>query len=148
MGIRGPVPTPTALKVLRGNPGKRPLNKHEPKPRKKIPKCPEWMDEVAKTEWFRIVPELKKMGLLTSIDGAALEAYCAAYSRFVKAEQFIAKHGTVFKTPSGYIQQVPQVSIANNSMKVMRAFIQEFGLTPSSRARMTLPERDDDDPFF
>jgi hypothetical protein len=32
MGKRGPSPKPTSLKVLQGNPGKRKINKSEPKP--------------------------------------------------------------------------------------------------------------------
>ncbi|MEQ8198694.1 MAG: phage terminase small subunit P27 family, partial [Clostridiaceae bacterium] len=35
MAQRGRKPKPTAIKVLEGNPGKRPLNKNEPKPEKK-----------------------------------------------------------------------------------------------------------------
>jgi hypothetical protein len=31
---------PTALKVVMGNPGKRPLNHLEPKPRLAVPSCP------------------------------------------------------------------------------------------------------------
>lgn len=34
MAARGRKPKPTALKVLEGNPGKRPLNDHEPIPPK------------------------------------------------------------------------------------------------------------------
>jgi hypothetical protein len=30
--MSGPRPTPTYLKLLRGNPGRRPINKNEPKP--------------------------------------------------------------------------------------------------------------------
>ncbi len=33
MGQRGPAPKPTALRILEGNPGKRPLNASEPRPR-------------------------------------------------------------------------------------------------------------------
>ena len=35
MATRGRKPTPTAIKELEGNPGKRPLNEKEPKPAKK-----------------------------------------------------------------------------------------------------------------
>ncbi len=48
MATRGRKPKPTALKVLEGNPGKRPLNLNEPKPEKKAPKCPSWLEPEAK----------------------------------------------------------------------------------------------------
>lgn len=141
----GRKPKPTHLKVLEGNPGKRPLNKNEPKPKPVAPKCPSWLNKIAKKEWKRIVPELERLGLLTVVDGAALEGYCQAYARWVEAEQFLQKHGTVFRTPSGYIQQVPQVAIAQKYLQLVKAFCAEFGLTPSSRGRMQLPGQTEDD---
>ena len=40
------------------------------------------------------------------------------------------------KTPSGYWQQVPQVSIAQTYLKIMNKIAEQFGLTPSSRSRI------------
>lgn len=140
-GKGGRPPKPTALKVLEGNPGKRPLPKNEPKPRPITPECPEWLDEIAKKEWQRVVPELERMGMLTCVDGAALEGYCQMYSRWVQAEQFLQKHGTIYKLPSGYIQQVPQVNIAQKSLLIVKGFCSEFGLTPSSRVKLNVPDK-------
>ena len=136
MGTRGRKPKPTALKVLEGNPGKRPLNKNEPKPEKKSPKCPSWLEPEAKKEWRRMSKILEELGILTEIDASAFSGYCQAYARWKEAEEFLTKHGTIFKTPSGYIQQVPQVSIAQTYLKIMKDFCSEFGLTPSARSRI------------
>ena len=38
--MRGRRPKPTRLKLLTGNPGKRPLNDDEPQPQAAIPECP------------------------------------------------------------------------------------------------------------
>ncbi len=136
MGTRGRKPKPTALKVLEGNPGKRPLNENEPKPEKKAPKCPAWLEPEAKKEWRRMSKILLELGILTEIDTSAFAGYCQAYARWKEAEEFLTKHGTIFKTPSGYIQQVPQVSIAQTYLKIMKDFCTEFGLTPSARSRI------------
>ena len=136
MGTRGRKPKPTALKVLEGNPGKRPLNNNEPKPEKKSPKCPSWLEPEAKKEWRRMSKILEELGILTEIDASAFSGYCQAYARWKEAEEFLTKHGTIFKTPSGYIQQVPQVSIAQTYLKIMKDFCSEFGLTPSARSRI------------
>ena len=48
MAQRGRKPKPTAVKVLEGNPGKRSLNTGEPKPDKKAPRCPAWLEDEAK----------------------------------------------------------------------------------------------------
>ena len=110
---KGRPPKPTAVKKLEGNPGKRPLNENEPKPSGKAPSCPTWLEPDAKKEWDRLSAVLEAMGLLTSVDMAAFAGYCQAYARWKEAEEFITKHGSIIKTNSGYIQQVPQVSIAH-----------------------------------
>ena len=147
MATRGRKPKPTALKVLEGNPGKRPLNENEPIPPKGNIKCPTWLLPEAKKEWKRLLPEAKKewkrlapsleaMGVLTMADLKAFEGYCQAYARWREAEDFLTQHGSIFKTPSGYVQQVPQVSIAQQNLKIMQSFCSEFGLTPATRARI------------
>jgi P27 family predicted phage terminase small subunit len=149
MATRGRKPKPTALKILEGNPGKRPLNDKEPQPEKKAPRCPSWLEPEAKKEWKRMAKTLETIGVLTQIDKAAFAGYCQAYARWKEAEEFLSKHGTIFKTPSGYIQQVPQVSIAQTYLKVMKDFCSEFGLTPSARTRIRVNTVDTptDDPM-
>ena len=144
MAQRGRKPKPTAVKVLEGNPGKRQLNELEPKPEKKAPKCPVWLDKEAKKEWRRISKQLGDLGILTEVDMAAFAGYCEAYSRWKEAEEFISKHGTIVKTPSGYWQQVPQVSIAQTYLKIMIKFCEQFGLTPSSRSRIVADKANSD----
>ena len=58
MATRGRKPTPTALKVLEGNPGKRKLNDNEPRPEKKAPSCPKWLEPEAKKEWRRLAKKM------------------------------------------------------------------------------------------
>ena len=139
--MRGRPPKPTHLKILEGNPGKRPINISEPKPRPVTPNCPSWLTNEAKREWKRLVPELETLGLLTIVDRGALAACCQAYGRMVEAEQFLqraAKTGFMFKTESGYLQQLPQVSIAQKYAQQYRGFLALFGLSPSDRARLTV----------
>ena len=138
MAGRGRPRKPTSLKILEGNPGKRPLNRNEPKPKKGVPNCPSWLMPDAKKEWKRLSPELDAMGLLSRIDMAAFAGYCQAYARWKEAEEFISKHGSILKTASGYIQQIPQVSIAQQNLKQMRSFCSELGLTPSARSRLNI----------
>ena len=144
MAAPGRTPQPTALKLLRGNPGKRPLNQREPKPRPVAPKCPPWLDYDAKREWRRVVVELERIGVLTSVDMAALAGYCQAYSRWKEAESVLTDKGMVFETEKGYLVPRPEVTIAKTYLGFVKSFCAEFGLTPSARGRMTLPEVDDD----
>ena len=83
---------------------------------------------------------LEQMGLLTEMDMAAFAGYCQAYARWKEAEEFITQHGTMIRTPNGYLQQVPQVSIAQTNLKIMLKFCEQFGLTPSARSRIAAGE--------
>ena len=49
----------------------------------------------------------------------------------------------IVKTPSGYWQQVPQVSIAQTYLKIMNKFCEQFGLTPSARSRISTDNGED-----
>lgn len=140
---------PTALKVLEGNPSKRPLNDYEPQPELAIPTMPKHLGKEAKREWKRIVPELQRLGLLTRVDRAALAAYAVSYGRWVQAEAELEKNGSVVISPNGYPQQSPWLAISNKALDNMRRFISEFGLSPASRSRVSAsPEADSDDDFF
>jgi len=65
MATRGRKPKPTAMKELEGNPGKHPLNTSEPKPNKKAPACPKWLEPEAKKEWRRLAKQMEAIGILT-----------------------------------------------------------------------------------
>ena len=140
MATRGRKPTPTAIKVLEGNPGKRPLNKREPHPGKQAPSCPKWLDKEAKKEWRRLAPKLVQMGVLTDVDMAAFAGYCQSYARWKENEEFISEHGSLVRTPSGYWMAVPQVSMAQQYLKQMGRYAEQFGLTPASRSRLIADE--------
>jgi len=91
----------------------------------------------AKTEWKRMVHILYDAGLMTDVDRAALAAYCQAYGRWVKAEQQVTKHGMTTFTAHGTLTVSPYVRIARQAMDDMRKLTIEFGMTPSSRSRVT-----------
>lgn len=137
MATRGRKPKPTALKLLEGNPSRRALNRSEPKPPTSIPECPDWLEDEAKAEWVRVGEILGNMGVITEVDATAFAGYCQAYARWREAEEFLSQHGSIIRTPNGYLQQVPQVSIAQTNLKIMLKFCEQFGLTPSARSRIT-----------
>lgn len=151
MGKRGPAPKPTNLKILQGNPGKRPLNKNEPQydSRDELLKPPSFLSRYAKKEWKRIAPLLLKNKLLTDADVSALAAYCQAYHRWIEAEKLIRTYGYTSITDKGNIVQRPEVSIANKAMDAMIKYGKEFGLTPSSRTNLHIENPEEaEDPFM
>ena len=152
MATRGRKPLPTAIKILEGDRGhgRRPYNKNEPVPPQDNVECPEWLMDDAKQLWAALSPSLVAMGILTEHDVALFAAGCQAYARYLQAEQNIERYGDTFKTPSGYIQQVPWVSISQQQLKLSQSIFSEFGLTPASRARLyaaTGEKPDTEDPM-
>ena len=144
MARMGRPPKPTAVKELEGNPGKRKLNKNEPKPRKNSPACPPWLIPEAKKEWRRLSKQMEKLGTLTEVDMAAFAGYCQSYARWKEAEDVITQHGPIYKSSNG-VQQLPQVNMAQNYLKVMARLAEQFGLTPSSRSRIYTDDKEDDE---
>ncbi|WP_428939684.1 phage terminase small subunit P27 family [Fontivita pretiosa] len=110
----------------------------EPWPIPAAPTCPAHLKGEARREWKRIVPELRKLGLLTRIDRAALAAYCQAWGRWVEAEAKLQETGVVIRTKQGNVIHNPYLGVANTAMKLIHKFLTEFGLTPVSRTRVHL----------
>jgi P27 family predicted phage terminase small subunit len=137
------------MKLLEGNPGKRAINKAEPKPQAKIPSCPRHLSKEARKEWRRISKELLQLGLLTTVDRAALAAYCQAWAHWVEAVEAMAEvdFTMVATTDKGYQHVSPWFGVANIALKQMRAFLTEFGLTPASRSRVTVAKPEEKDPY-
>lgn len=141
MGRRGPTPTPTALKLLHGNPGRRPLNKREPKPRKGVPRRPTWLRGEARDHWDETVRQLQEMGVLTVADGDEVAAYCQMWARWRRTEDYLDEYGDVIEIHDEqgrvlYNKQAPQVSIARNLLQLLHQHRQDLGLTPSARTRL------------
>jgi P27 family predicted phage terminase small subunit len=139
--MRGRRPKPTRLKLLTGNPGKRPMNHDEPRPETAIPECPPELSPLARKEWDRLVGELSSLRMLTNLDRAALAAYCGAYALWAEAMEAIQKYGAMIKSPQGFPIQSPYLAIANRQAEIMMRIASEFGFTPASRSRIAAPAK-------
>lgn len=134
----GRPPKPTRLKQMQGNPGKRPLNKLEPKAGNEMPTCPRHLAKEAKAEWRRMGKELHRLGLLARCDRAALATYCVAWEIWVKAYKKLNDEEMVVESDKGNLYQNPWVGIERQARKDMLRIMTEFGMTPSARSRIRL----------
>ena len=138
---RGKRPTPTNLKILRGNPGKRALPKDEPMPEAVCPDPPEVLCPAAKKHWRVIVKQLYDANVMTTLDQDALMLLCSAYARWVEAGKALQKEGVIIKQKSHngeteYLKANPWLMIQQKAFDQMKAMLTEFGMTPSSRTRV------------
>jgi P27 family predicted phage terminase small subunit len=135
-------PVPTALKTVRGNPGRRPINGAEPRPARspRLPQAPEYLGEVARKEWERVVPDLDECGLLSRVDLNVLAECCAVWGRVVAAETQLAAEGMTVqrKARNGrfYTAQNPAFRDVNLMLPQLIKLLCELGMTPASRSRI------------
>jgi P27 family predicted phage terminase small subunit len=143
--MRGPPPTPLRLRLLRGNPGKRPL-RPEPEPMRsaQCPERPPFVTGHAADEWDRVAPELHRLGLLTLVDVHPFAVYCTSYARWRLAVETLARmaqddretHALLVKTDKGDLRRNPLVRIVADAAADMVRFAGEFGMTPVARSRL------------
>jgi len=135
--MKGPPPHPTALKVLRGNPGKRPINSHEPHHDPLDVTMPaELTDPLAQAEWTRIAAMLADRGQVTTVDRAVLAGYCLKYAQWQGLEREAASHPYIVRSPNGYPIPNPALCMANKAFGLLLRAAAELGITPSSRSRV------------
>lgn len=153
MGKRGPRPQPTQLKVLRGNPGHRPLNKAEPAPPADGIQMPPHLGQVASARWAELLPMLQAVKVMTRADIEALARYCDTYEWWLATRAKLKADGDTYpilndKGDVKYIAQRPEVSIAHKLAVQLRQLEQDFGLNPSARTSLHVEQEkpiDDED---
>lgn len=137
--MRGRKPQPTSLKVIRGNPGRRPLNESEPDHPAIESDCPDdLVDPVARAEWDRVTPQLIQCGQVTTMDRATLIGYCLKYAQWKALEAEARNHPFIVKSPNGYPIPNPALGMANKVFSLMLKAAAELGITPSSRSRVSV----------
>ena len=128
---------PRAQKILEGNPGKRPLG-DEPEFAPGVGDCPKHLKGQAKKIWETLAPELEDLGLLTSADVDSFGTYVWLCGECIKLIKDIDKNGNIHTTPNGHKQPRAEVSMLREFLKLKRALAQEFGLSPTSRVRLSV----------
>lgn len=116
--------------------GVKPALSPDREPLKKAPSAPKWMTAEARAEWKRVLPQLIARQIITEADLAGVENYCAT----VGAANQIAK---IMQS-----MPVPDLKLGGLQIRYMMTATRlaaEYGLTPTSRARIGSVGTDEDD---
>jgi P27 family predicted phage terminase small subunit len=141
MGRRGPAPTPTTLKRLRGETRPSRLNNAEPLPRSDLPRMPADMDPDAKVVWRRVLRDMGATGVIRAADADVLRCYCEAVSRYAAAARLYAQTGPLTRRDGNLVKN-PLHQVARDNADEVRQFARELGLSPSARVGLRIePER-------
>lgn len=137
---------------MRGNPGKRSLNKDEPQPPADGVVMPAHLGEVAAGRWRELLPMLQAVRVMTRADVEALARYCDTYEWWLATRAKLRVEGDTYPILNDggevkYIAQRPEVAIAHKLAQQLRQLEQDFGLNPAARASLHVekPQTNSDD---
>lgn len=132
-----------------------------------VPEPPQPLDGLAAEEWARMIGRLQLVGSLSVVDDAAVYQYCRLWAetesamadletargsaaileeniRGLEGADLVAvfqELGKLRHDIKGYVTTLRQGRMA------LRQYLVEFGMTPSARSRVKLPEKPEADPF-
>lgn len=139
----GPQPQPAALKVLRGNPGHRPIPR-EPKVDRTFPPPPKDLEPEAATHWRGIGRAYAKAGVVSTLDADVLRIYVEQFVKYRRAALLLAKQDLIIYTDKGR-ERNPLDIICRDSAQTLRMYARELGLTPASRVGLGRTEEEPGD---
>src|SRR5262245_48317066 len=135
--MRGRKPTATNIKVLQGTFRTDRMNPDEPTPDPPdVLNAPEWLDDYGREAWDKLVPQLVKLGLFTSLDLLFFAMICADYSVFRRATD-CTKDKLTHETEANGRCALPEIAIARAAFDRVRQGLEPFGaIGPGSRSRL------------
>ena len=135
--------SPAAVKAATDNPGKRQLNIGALTVPIEIPEKPKRLVGEASKEWDRLSDVLKDNSLITKLDRTALIIYVDAFGMYSDAMALLKKRGNI----EGMLQKTAKTDyetlsglslIIRDSRSTMLGIMTQFGMTPSSRERVSI----------
>lgn len=159
-GRSGRKPKPANLRVIEGNPGKRPLP--DPSPVELVcPDRPKWIDLLpdppkkkgekapaelvalrrdAQAAWDTTIRQLDAMSMLGRVDATVVVDYCICSARLAQCERELSRIGVTITDPkTGAVRRNPALTAANMYRQQLRFYVGELGLSPSARMRLNTP---------
>ena len=152
--MRGRKPTPTVLKALRGNPGKRQLKEDlqqdllENK-KSSIPKInfPKWYPKEAAKFIESLKPHLIEIGTIIELDRAGLLALGLTWHRLFLCEKILHEEGYTLEGHRGAVVKHPMTTVLRQAESQFLRWSVEFGLSPAARVRLPAKPKSINDPF-
>jgi P27 family predicted phage terminase small subunit len=137
MGRRGPPPQPTKLRILSGNPGKRPINHREPQPIGP-PQRPDFITGSAAEDWDRVIASMPP-GFFTAADTPTLAVFCVSLTLHRAALAQVARGGLTSKGLDGQAIVNPMVGVVAREAQLVLRASDRLGLSPAARVGLEMP---------
>jgi len=144
--MRGRKPKPTRLKILQGNPGRRPINGEEPQPDLTSTDPPPGLTKEALEIWDVLAPQLISLQLLTELDRGHLARACKLEALGNTLLRKAVKKPIVFTASNGH-QPAAELTAALKCFEQCDKLMFRFGITPVERTRLKVPQQTKENPF-
>lgn len=152
--MASPYKKPTHLKALEGTRRKDREVPNEMKLPgvKKIPRAPKhFKGTTAAKEWRKVTKKLFVLGMLFEEDLPQLQAYCFSVYMLELAQQKLTEQNLLasYKNKAGHVYQAKNkwITIYNESIDKVVKLAAQFGFSPSSRTKISMPPTTKDDPL-
>lgn len=103
--------------------------------KRKTPKAPSYLDEIASDQWKRKIKQLAERGDITEEDYTNLELYCVNYSLYRQAVQNIAERGFSITNTQGTEARNPALTAKSEAEKIIIKMSSLLGFDPVSRRK-------------
>ena len=111
-----------------------------------VPVAPPCLSDEAKCEWKRVIDQLSAAGLVAKLDRAVLALYCESWADYWAAKALVQKEGWTAVGSTGNVIEHPAVKAMQRAWEHCVRAAREFGMTPSARASIKLPDGESSDP--
>ena len=141
MGKRGPAPKPTEIRLIEGNPSRRPINDAAPKPKGEA-SAPDYLSADARDFWLEIVASMPP-GIYATADKALLAAFCEAAAQHKAASIAWQRQKAITgKHPVASAgKPSPYVRVMNEAARTMAMLSGKLGLSPADRAGLKVDDK-------
>ena len=135
---------PGVLKLLAGNPGRRPIPV-EPSAPRGLPGAPRDLEPDVLVAWDELSRDLDLLGVLQVVDRTAVGLAAWHLARRRRLAAFLVENGEVYETVTSQgctmRRARPEVAMLGVSDGYLARFLSENGLTPTGRARLGVVSR-------
>jgi len=113
-----------------------------------IPKPPNYFGEIARREWFDLLPQLKTAGTLERVDLPQLRLYCYSIQVAEECAQKLADDGytETLTNKGGFSYEVPSPALKtmNDAIGVVTRVASKFGFDPVARLKVAAPKKQEE----
>lgn len=100
--------------------------------------APDFLDELGKEEFYRVVYETDKIDVLDNLDLSILAMYCNAYSQYIEVNEQIRNTMPALRyNDKG--RSSPLINVQDKLVKQILSFSSKLGLATTDRLKLMVP---------